>query len=120
MAKLHGFRYKYVGAIDEQYIMLEKSVSGELRLLVRDRNKGDSIIQITDKVNDLCNKLCAMSINDWNGKEFKIYMEFFPSYDWELTIEADGINVSCKGSDCRPADWECLIKIMEDIGCVIR
>ncbi|MBE6843920.1 MAG: hypothetical protein E7510_14030 [Ruminococcus sp.] len=70
-------------------------------------NHGDNlcVFEISDKIDKLYHGLSAMNINSWNQQCFGSTIDFFPSYFWRLEISADNINVSCRGIDCLPANW---------------
>lgn len=74
------------------------------------------VIDISSKIDKLYQGLLMMNINEWNRQCFDGPMEMYPSCFWRLEILADDINVSCKGIDNFPKNWDEFKKLLCEIG----
>lgn len=74
------------------------------------------VFDISSKIDKLYQDLLTMNINEWNQQCFDVPMDMYPSYLWRLEIFADDINVSCKGIDNLPKNWDEFKKLLCEIG----
>lgn len=74
------------------------------------------MIEISSKIDKLYQGLLMMKINEWNQQCFEGPMDMYPSYFWRLEILADDINVSCKGIDNLPKNWNEFKILLCEIG----
>lgn len=117
MSIIYGFSFKYSAFSStkiNRYIVLETH-HNTYCLQCYDNGTCYSI-DISKKVDELCDRLIKMDINSWNMKEFDEPMELFPGFCWTLYIETDRINVSCSGTHNYPPNWSDFTSIMSFIG----
>ena len=117
MSEIYGFEFKYTDFTTRtynRYIILEKR--NNTCCLQCFENGSVYLVDISNKVDELCDRFIKMDINSWNMKSFDGQIEFFPVFDWSLYIEADDIFVSCNGMHNYPPNWEIFKSIMDEIG----
>lgn len=79
-------------------------------------NSNSYKIEITNKIDTICQKLKDINIQKWDFQNFNKPMHWFPSYEWKLIIHTDDINVNCLGLDNFPSNWDKFIDILNYIG----
>lgn len=117
MSQIYGFKFKYndfTSRTYNKYIILERGSNS--CCLQCFENGSVYSADITNKEDELCDRLLKMNINSWHMKELDESMELFPGFVWSLLIEADDIFVLCGGWHTFPSNWADFVSIMEDIG----
>lgn len=116
---LNGFKFEYEVCPDREgnsTIQLLLEINNDKYILLCNNRNNICKIDITSKVDAFCKGLLKMNINEWNQKKYDEPWEFFPSFYWNLSISANGINVECKGIDNLPDNWNEFRALLCEIG----
>ena len=73
-------------------------------------------IDITQKVDELCEGLLRMNIVEWNQNHYDSGMDSFPHYNWRLSVSFDDVMVQCNGSSNFPTNWDEFVLLFRGIG----
>lgn len=117
MSNLYKFKFierNWASNKFSKYIILEKQ--NKKQLLNVYLNDEIRIIDISNNIKTLCDKLVEINIQDWNLKNYYEPMEYLPSFSWELCLETDEIYISCKGKDNYPPNFNKFIGVLKSIG----
>ena len=116
MSKIFGFNYWLRYGFDKysEYIILSK-VNQQYWINFASENNINKV-EITEKIDEICNRFEKMSIQEWNMRYFDAPMEFFPNFEWRLNIHTDTVNVLCGGLDNYPHNWKMFIDILNFMG----
>lgn len=120
MSAIYEFRYEYYdGASDKpkKYVILESSPDGNSMLIYNDGQK--YCANITDKVDEFCNRIYKSSFSSWHNKKYVSDIDFFPNMNWLLRIRTDSVLLYCEGENEFPNNWNDFVQILNDIGVYI-
>jgi hypothetical protein len=116
MSKIYDFIYTGKYRFENYHIYIFLEVSNECYWLDCFLNGNIYRVEITDKIDGICQKLYDMNIQAWNLQNFDSPMYWFPSFEWKLVIHTDSVNINCMGTDEFPTNWESFIDILNYIG----
>lgn len=119
MSKLYEFKYECHRLLDipEIYVILE-TVNNDTYLRVINNGKKSSV-NITSKIEMLCDDISKINLSEWNNKKFISNVDFLPNTYWQLRIKTDTLTVYCSGLNMFPDNWDKFVKTLNNIGIII-
>lgn len=118
MSKIYGFKYefKYNFSSDNVNILIILEVHKN-KYYLKCYDFGDVYcVDITDQIDEFCNKLKNIKIEKWNNRYFSFWCHCVPETCWSLSIDMSDTNVRCSGMSAYPQNWDKFKEIMNSIG----
>lgn len=115
MSKIYEFKFIQKESYKiSKYIILSKCNNLCWLNFISENMK--STVEISHKIDRLCQMFDKIKIQEWNMQTFSTSIELFPSFEWKLFIKSNRINVQCKGYNTYPSNWDMFVETLKFIG----